>query len=220
MEIAFAVEDLRNLRVKIAFPAWDLRNPLVEIAFPAEDSSNPAVEMLFLRSIYQIQWWESLLLRRICEIPRRKSFFLRWICEIQWVKSLLPRGGMREVQAAAGTCRNHCVIFGELDTGLLLGMDQIKQRPLFGVIGKRGIPGRRAYPAISFSRSTRTQAFCVRPCYAIGVWTQCDAFPSFAKVGMNWGAAPLPLGEGGATERAEGRDELKRRVRVASLFES
>ena len=62
----------------------------------------------------------------------------------------VPRGGMRKVQAANGTCRNHCVIFGELDTGLLLGMEQIKQRPLFGVIGKRGIPGRRPYPTVSF----------------------------------------------------------------------
>ena len=57
---------------------------------------------------------------------------------------------MGEVQAADAGRRVHREAFGELDAGRSLGIEQLEERALLGVIGLGRIAGRRADAAVFF----------------------------------------------------------------------
>ena len=60
----------------------------------------------------------------------------------------VARGGMREVQTAHRGRRRHRARLGQMNAELL-GAEELEERALLGVIGTRGIAGRRANAAIA-----------------------------------------------------------------------
>src|ERR1051326_2177904 len=60
----------------------------------------------------------------------------------------ISRLGMREVPTADRAGRDHRIALGQMNAGVLLGLQQIEQQPLFRMVRARRIPWRGTDPPV------------------------------------------------------------------------